>query len=405
MRAVRFISVAAVFAGALALCTTAAAVGTRTGEGAGTPESAAASSTTDCLAHVVGGQSEDWYDYYTPGCTGHDEPELDPVSSAPHSARNLTWRVALPAGGSFPVTSVGPTFWFGGTVKDANPAKIGGQGFLEMQFYPDSLVSRCPANGGFSVKHLAGVYTVCSPVWTIARKDNEIIEPAAFNGMLKNANGTGPFVMYGRDIVDVHIWAPSMNAAYREQVTDESTGEASRVLTLVSPTDGPLTPAFDRNKIGNALDWGGVWDTPMSFVYEIGHSDIYGDHPGAFCKPGQEFCGSFNYLNWAGQQPLRIFDVTFGDGSHPKHWAVVTDTGGKAEVVGHSFVGPTHCTGYGGPYCIYPWFSWDGAAFNYGVKYLNTTDSFGRADQFAQKTKCPEDGVFPGNTYCDTIIR
>ena len=190
--------------------------------------------------------------------------------------------------------------------------------------------------------------------------------------MLMNASGTGPFVMHGRDVLDIHIWAPSMNAAYREQVTDESSGEQSNVLTLISPTDGPLTPAFDANEIGNSLDWGGVWDTPMSFVYEIGHSDLYGAHPGAFCLPGQPFCGSFNRANWAGQQPLRIFDVTFGDGSHPRNWAVVSDTGGKAEVLGNSFVGPTHCAGYGGPYCIYPWFSWDGQAFNYGVDYPNT---------------------------------
>jgi len=96
----------------------------------------------------------------------------------------------------------------------------------------------------------------------------------------------------------------------------------------------------------------------MSFVYEIGHSDIYGDHPGQFCLPGQSFCGSFNQANWAGLQPLRIFDATFGDGSHPEHWAAVSDTGGKAEILGNSFVGPTDCVGYGGPYCIYPWFSW-----------------------------------------------
>ena len=368
--------------------------------------SAAAGPTAGCLAHVVGGADEDWYDYYTPGCTGHDEPELDPVSSAPHSARDVTWRVALPAGATFPVTSVGPTFWFGGTVKDSNPAKIGGEGFLELQFYPDSFTKKCSANGGFNVTHQPGVYTACSPVWTLAEKRNgDIIEPAAFNGMLMNAAGTGPFVMHGRDVVDIHIWAPSMDAAYREQVRDESSGQTSSVLTLISPDDGPLTPAFDKNEIGNALDWGGVWDTPMSFVYEIGHADIYGPQPGAFCVPGQTICGSFNTDNWAGHQPLRIFDVTFGDGSHPQNWATVSDTGGKAEVLGDSFVGPTECTAYGGPYCIYPWFSWDGAAFNYGVNYPNTVDNFGRANQFAKKQKCPEDGVFPGPTYCATIIR
>jgi hypothetical protein len=120
----------------------------------------------------------------------------------------------------------------------------------------------------------------------------------------------------------------------------------------------------------------------MSFVWEIGHSDLYGDHPGQFCVPGQTFCGSFNFDNWAGFQPIRIFDATFGDGSHPQNWAVVSDTGGKAEVLGNSFVGPTDCTAYGGPFCIYPWFSSDGGALNYGVNHPNTVDNFGEADQF-----------------------
>jgi hypothetical protein len=368
--------------------------------------SAGAGSAANCLAHVVGGLSEDWYDYYTPGCTGHDEPELDPVSSAPGSAQNVTWRAALPADGTFPVSSVGPTFWFGGTVKDTNPAKIGGEGFLELQFYPDSLTTRCSPRGGFTVTHEPDVYTACSPVWSIQQQpDGSIAEPAAFNGMLMNAAGTGPFVMHALDVVDVHIWAPSPAAAYQEQVTDETSGQTSSVLVLDSPGDGPLTPEFSTNQIGNALDWGAVWDTPMAFVWEIGHSDIYGDHPGEFCVPGQTFCGSFNSANWAGLQPIRIFGVTFGDGSHQQNWAVVSDTGGKAEVLGNSFVGPTDCTKYGGPYCIYPWFSWDGGALNYGVTYTNTVDRLGQENQFRKTTTCPEDGVFAGKTYCDTIVR
>ncbi|PWU25485.1 MAG: hypothetical protein C5B48_01055 [Candidatus Rokuibacteriota bacterium] len=365
----------------------------------------AGTDTGACFAHVIGGLDKDYYDVYTGNCTGHDEPELDPVSSAPHSAWNLTWRVVLPAGGTAPVSSTGPTFWFGGAVADSNPAKLGGQGFLELQIYPDSLVKRCTDKGGFIVHQQVGTYTACSPVWTLTQQFGQIKEPAAFNGMLTASGGTGPFVMHGRDVVNVHIWAPSMHDAYREQINDETTGQTSDVLVLNSPTDGPLTPAFDTNEIGNALDWGIVWDTPMSFVYEIGHSDLYDDHPGQFCVPGQKFCGSFNHDNWSGQQPLRILDVTFGDGSHPENWAAVSDTGGKAEVLGTSWVGPTKCDGYGGPFCIYPWFTWDGGAFNYGVTFPNTTDNFGRANQFAQQPKCPEDGVFSGPTYCTTILR
>jgi hypothetical protein len=41
-----------------------------------------------------------------------------------------------------------------------------------------------------------------------------------------------------------------------------------RTLVLISPKDGPLTPEFSTNAIGSALDWGGVWDTPMSFVWD-----------------------------------------------------------------------------------------------------------------------------------------
>jgi hypothetical protein len=354
-----------------------------------------------CLAHIANVDET----YYSANCTGHDEPELDPVSSAPHSALDISWHVALPADGSASVTSVGPTFWFGGAVADKNPRKLGGQGFLELQIYPDSQLLACTPDGGFEVVHEAGVYTACSPVWTLTQEGDEIDEPPAFNGMLMNSSRTGPFVMHARDIVDIHIWAPTIREAYREQLTDETTHQVSSILVLLSRTDGPLTPAFDTQQIGNALDWGAVWDTPMSFVYEIGHSDIYGDHPGEFCVPGQTFCGSFNHANWAGLQPLRIFDATFRDGSHPQHWAVVTDTGGIAEVLGNSFVGPTECAGYGGPYCIYPWFSWDGQAFNFGVRYPNTVADFGEATQFAQVPTCPEDGVFPGPTYCDTVIR
>ena len=54
--------------------------------------------------------------WYTGACSGHDEPELDPVSSLPGSAQDLTWTAVLPADGTVPVSAVGPTFWWGGAV-------------------------------------------------------------------------------------------------------------------------------------------------------------------------------------------------------------------------------------------------------------------------------------------------
>jgi len=403
MNGVRFAVLAAVSAFVLALGASAGAAGT----GSGNVASGDGSSTSACLAHIPGGLGDDdaadLSEYYTSVCTGHDEPELDPVSSAPGSAQDITWHVQLPADGAVPVSSVGPTFWFGGTVHDSNPVKLGLEGFLELQFYPDSFVKSCPSDGGFIVKHAPNIYTACSPVWTLTKKGKSIGEPAAFNGMLTDAGGKTAFVMNALDIVDVHIWAPAPGDAYQEQVTDETTGETSSVLVLNSQRDGPLTPQFSTNAIGNSLDWGGVYDTPMAFVWEIGHSDIYGDHPGAFCVPGQTFCGSFNADNWAGITPIRIFDVTFGDGSHQEHWATVSDTGGKAEVLGNSFVGPTDCTGYGGPFCIYPYFSSDGGAINYGVGPNNLG---GGVDQFAQIQTCPAVSLFPDDpTYCDTVVQ
>jgi hypothetical protein len=405
MTGARFAVLAAVAAFVLALSASAGAAATSKSSGAISSGSVGAG-TASCLAHIPGGLTEDWYDSYTPGCTGHDEPELDPVSSAPRSAENISWRVRLPADGTFPVSSVGNAFWFGGTVKDSNPHKIGGQGFLELQFYPDSFTKNCGSNGSFSLVHEPDVYTACSPVWTLQKRGKGIAEPAAFNGMLTDSTGKAPFVMHALDIVDVHIWAPGPSSAYQEQVRDETSHTTSSVMVLISPKDGPLTPEFSTQQIGNALDWGAVWDTPMAFVWEIGHSDLYGDHPGAFCLPGQTFCGSFNAANWAGFTPIRIFNATFGNGSHPRHWAVVTDTGGIAEVLGNSFVGPTDCSSYGGPFCTYPFFSWDGAAFNFGTDYPNTVTDFGGASQFDQNpSDCPDDGVFTGGTYCSRIVK
>jgi hypothetical protein len=80
---------------------------------------------TGCYAHrpkYIEGVFEVKYDS---NCTGHDEPELDPVSIAPGSARDFTWTVILPSDGAFPVSATGPTFWFGGAVTD--PKSIFGQ--------------------------------------------------------------------------------------------------------------------------------------------------------------------------------------------------------------------------------------------------------------------------------------
>src|SRR5262249_17887901 len=156
----------------------------------------------------------------------------------------------------------------------------------------------CTDGGGFVGRLAPNVYTACSPVWTLVQQGDSIQEPAAFNGMLANQAGTGPLVMHGGDTVDVHIWAPSPSDAYREQVMDETTGETSSILVLNSPEDGALTPQFDTQVIGNALDWGLVYDTPMSFVWEIGHAPATSQNPYQFCVPGQHKCHTYDATAW-----------------------------------------------------------------------------------------------------------
>ena len=84
---------------------------------------------------------------YAAGCSGHDEPELNPLSNLPGSGQDVTWTIKLPANGAnFGVAAVGPTFWFGGPADD--PHSLFGQAFEELQFYPNGVASNCTPNGG-----------------------------------------------------------------------------------------------------------------------------------------------------------------------------------------------------------------------------------------------------------------
>src|SRR5947209_15621627 len=143
--------------------------------------SASAQTFTGCFAHhpkYIEGQFEV---SYSPGCTGHDEPELDPVSSARGSARDLTWTVVLPTGGRSRVSDVGPTFWFGGAVTD--PKSVFGQAFVELQFYPDSIVSKCFTDGASAVHFSPDTLRECSTMFKLNQSGNpsKFLETTAFN--------------------------------------------------------------------------------------------------------------------------------------------------------------------------------------------------------------------------------
>jgi hypothetical protein len=353
----------------------------------------------DCLAHhpnYIEGVIEV---QYTQGCSGHDEPELFPISSNPGSARDLTWTAVLPRDGStHHVTDVGPTFWFGGVVND--PRSLFGQAFVELQFYPDAITTSCSSNGGFEVKYAPNTYTACSPVWTLTSTGQKGVfhEPPAMNAMLTNGTKPGvPLIMHGGDTITVHWFTTAANDGFHVTVTDLTAG-GSGTIVLNSNSDGPLMPSYDTQTIGNSLGWGIVHDAPNSFVWEIGHTTPFLRPVTKICFPGQAVCQSYNHDSWADMSPIQIKGVTFGDGSSPSGYGVVSDFGGKAEV--NQYCGAAN---YGQPDCIYPWFTLGTTGFHYGVDYSDNVNDFGQADQFQQDLLCG--GPFGADsTYCSTVL-
>jgi hypothetical protein len=95
--------------------------------------------------------------------------------------------------------------------------------------------------------------------------------------------------------------------------------------------------------------------------------------------------------------PIQILSVTFGDGSHAKEFAAVSDRGGKAEVL-------ASCSVYGGPDCIYPWYSLGKTGFHFGVDFPDTINDFGQSNQYQQTTQYG--GPFGvDSTYCETVLK
>jgi hypothetical protein len=332
--------------------------------------------------------------WYTGACSGHDEPELDPLSSLTGSAQDLTWTAVLPADGSVPVSAVGPTFWWGGAVSDPNPHALFGQAFLELQFYPDAIVSSCSADGGFKVRYAPDEFSVCAPVWQVSTQSGA--EDAAFNAELYDGSTKSPLVMNAGDTVEIHFFVASPAQGWNITVTDLTTGQTGTIV--LNSKYGPLLPLFSTQQIGNALGWGLVDDTPNAFVWEIGHTSDFATPAGKVCDPGATNCASYDTAHWLGITPLKILSVTFADGSQPTGWAVVSDLGGSAEV-------DSFCSTYGGAYCSYPWYAYNAAdqAITFGADYPGTESDYGQGAQFATTPLCGGP-LGSDSTYCDTPL-
>ena len=370
---------------------------------AGPAPAGAAGNSATAQSLCIGHHPQD-YVWYTSSCTGHDEPEIDPLSNKAGSAQDLTWTIVLPTdGGGAPsapgqVDAVGPTFWIGGTVTD--PHSLFGQAFLEVQFYPNSIVAGCASDGGFNVKYAPNIYSVCAPTWAVSPNGKR--EYAAFNGMLTDSASGGPLLMHAGDTITDHQYPTAAQDGMHITITDVTTGHSGTLI--LNGHDGPLMPAFSVQKLGNALGWGLVNDAPNSLVWEIGHTGNYTTPAGQFCLPGsptKPACYSYDIPTWLAFQPLQIKGVSFGDGSSAKSWSAISDYGGKAEV--NQYCGAAN---YGTRFCSYPWYAFNGVdnAFTYGGDYPGTTNDFGQASQFQQTEQCasPADG---SPQYCSTILR
>ena len=144
-----------------------------------------------------------------------------------------------------------------------------------MQFYPDGVVTDCTPNGGFVLHFQPNTYTVCSPVWSIrttGQKPN-YHEPAAFNAMLTTGAKHAPLVMHAGDTIRLHFHVVSQAEGWHIDVLDETTGGSGTIV--LNGARGPILPAFSTQTLGNSLNWGSVYDTPNSFVWEIGHTSPY----------------------------------------------------------------------------------------------------------------------------------
>ena len=126
-------------------------------------------------------------------------------------------------------------------------------------------------------------FSVCTPVWQVGAKN--FAETAAFNAELYDGPSSRPLVMNAGDTIRIHFFVASAAEGWHVQITDLTTGHSGTVV--LNSKYGPLLPAFSQQKIGNALGWGLVNDTPNSFVWEIGHTSPFTSPPPSTAYPGR----------------------------------------------------------------------------------------------------------------------
>jgi hypothetical protein len=339
--------------------------------------------------------------YYAPGCYGHDEPQIDPISSAANTAQSITWTVVLPAdsttAGGRQVVDLGPTFWFGALAHDAS--SLNAEAFIELQFYPDSTLTSpyCGSDGSFFVTHTPNKYTACSPAWAV--NPSSFAEYAAFNARLKDGTSVNSLVMSAGDTVTVHFFKGTQaGTPFNVKVTDVTTGHSGTIV-YTGGADGALSPAVSANTPSNFLRWGIAAGTPFSLSWEIGHPNLYTYPLAPECLPGMFNCFGYSVAQgWLQTSPLQIKSVIFLASTQPSSWGVTDGQGGSQEDV-------VYCGKYNAVNtCTFPWYSLNGTdkAIVSGGSYPGTSNAYGSYTQFPTTTGCT--GPY-GPIYCNHTLQ
>ncbi|MDE1837838.1 MAG: PKD domain-containing protein [Euryarchaeota archaeon] len=364
-----------------------------------TPAVPAGKPVTGCSGYFWAPWVNAWY---TNNCYGHDEPTFTYWDTTPGSGADASWKITLPADG--PSVAQGDafaTFWFGGVVNDAN--SLGGQAFLEWQFYPLSPTSPLGSNDCTSTGSYKGTFTPganlwfsCIVVWQIVgNKEN-----AAFGGPMDANSTTNIFTFHsGDDLIANMTGVTNGTTGWTLSVKDMSAPRDKTTgaiqwgsTTLVGSGGATLAPYFSASD--KCMYWGADCAPAVDFAYEIGHTYASG-YGGATCGPAAgSICGGYDYAAWQGLPDLKLSVPVLGisgAGSYPVNLGFTSSypTGatpykGLPKPVNASSCGsPTNTTS-----CIYPWYSYEDSnlSYDFGVDHAWRNYSYGWLSQFPSAT-------------------
>ena len=212
--------------------------------------------------------------------------------------------------------------------------------------------------------------------------------------------------MHARDIIDVHIWAPSTSDAYREQITDETSGQTSSVLVLDQPEGRPADARVrhqrdrQRARLGRRLGYADglrLRDRPLRPLRRPSRRVL---------RSGPDVLRlvQLRQLGRLAADPdlrrdvrRRLAPAALGGGLRHRRQGR-----GARQLLRR----PDRLHGVRRPVLHLPvvLVGRAGVQLRRQLPRTRSTTSAGRTSSHRTPT-CPEDGVFPGKTYCDTIIR